>query len=347
VIGTEMAAAVSAEKRHRQVVHRPSPLAGLGYELAAGEYDLFRLVESATDEAVAAAALGAVQLRGQELIDFRDALTQDDLYTLLTFARRIAVRGLRGHVDQLSAGWAAVSLVDLERVDWRDAAVAVGLLAYCATRTNSDLQAPLDSAVVVAEPGMAKFLQQYAASGEDGLSIGGYREVATAEGPALVEDYGEPYAPTLDLLALADSVARIIEADDYRITGITTGTDIAPVWLPSADPRAVEQARERVRACLSVSGAPHADADVGFPAQMFLTYVAECATAEEAALIMQAAKQPAASKIAALAVRHDRLCVVVIARSTVQGVAPIETTASIERFRQPLARALSDHMTHG
>jgi nucleoside-diphosphate-sugar epimerase len=135
--------------------------------------------------------------------------------------------------------------------------------------------------------------------------LGMARPLATAGGPALVEDDGEPYAPTLDLLALANSVAGIFEADEYRITDITTGTDIAPVWLPSTDPRAVGQALERVRACLSVSGAPHADAGAGFSAQRFLTYLAECATPEEAALITQAAKQPAASQIAALAVSHD------------------------------------------
>jgi hypothetical protein len=341
-----MAAAVSAEKRHQQVRHRrPSPLEGLSYELAAGEYDLFRFVDSATDDLLGAAALGAVRLRGQDLVDFRDTLTQDDLYTLLTFAKRVAVRVLRGHTDQLSAGWAAVGIVDLERVDWRDAAVAVGLLAYCATRTKTDLQAPVEGAVAVAEPGMAEVLRQYANPGEDGLSIGGYREIATADGPALVEDYGETYAPTLDLLSVADSVARVIEADDYRVTGITTGTEIAPVWLPSTDPRAVERARERIHACLSVSAAPHADATAESPEQMFLAYVAECATHEDAALLTQAAKQPAASDIAAVAVSHSRLCVVVVARSTVQGVAPIETTASVERLREPLTRALSDQVT--
>jgi hypothetical protein len=346
-IGTEVAAAVAAEKRHQQVGHRPSPLAGLSYELAAGGSHLFRFVESPTDDLVAAAALGAVRLRGQELVDFRDSLTQDDLYTLLAFARRVAARALRGHADHLPAGWVAVGLVDLERVDWRDAAVAVGLLSYSTTRTNTDLQAPLEDALAVAEPGTAKVLRQYANSGEDGPAVGGYREVATAEGPALVEDYGESYSPTLDLLAVANSAARVVEADDYRVTGITTGTDIAPVWLPAADPGAVEQARERIRACLSISAAHHAEATTEFPDQMFLAYVAECATSEDATLLTQAVKQPTGSDIAALAVSHGRLCVVVIARSTVKGVPPVESTDSIERFRDPLTHALSVQLTDG
>jgi hypothetical protein len=342
-----MAAAASAEKRHQQAGHGPSPLVGMRYELAAGEYDLFRFVESGTDDLVAAAALGAIDLRGQELSEFRDPLSQDDLYTLLTFAKRVAVRVLRGRTDQLAAGWAAVGLVALERVDWRDAAVAVGLLAYCATRTTTTLRAPLDAALAIAEPGMVEVLQRYANSGEDGLSVGGYREIATPVGPALVEDYGESFDPTLDLLAVARSVVGVVEGARYRVTGITTGTDIAPVWLPSGDPHAVEQARRRLRACLSVSAVPRAAAVAVFPGQVILVYVAECARPEDAALLPKAAKRPATSDVAALAVSRDRLFVELIARSTVKGVAPIESAASIERFRKPLARVLSNHMIGG
>lgn len=150
VIGAQIAAAVAAEERHQQVSRLPSPLLGLTYQLERGEYDLFRFVESETDELVALTALRALELRRQELVEFRDALTQDDFYTLLTFARRVAVRVLRGHADQLSAGWAAVGIVDLERVDWRDAAVAVGLLGYCAARTDTHLRAAVSRALTIA-----------------------------------------------------------------------------------------------------------------------------------------------------------------------------------------------------
>lgn len=203
------------------------------------------------------------------------------------------------------------------------------------------MRATLDRALAIAEPGMAQVIRQYAKSAEDGLSVGGYREIATAAGPALVEDYGELFDPTLDLLSVAGSLTQVVEADEYRVTGVTTGTDIAPVWLPSADPRAVENARRRIRACLSISAAPRADTTAVFPAQMFLAYLADCATPEDAALLAQACEQPARSNVAALAVSHGRLCVVVVARSTVKGVVPIEPTDRLERLREPIARALS------
>jgi hypothetical protein len=347
VIGTEMAAAVAAEKRHQLSRHGSSPLAGVRYEPAAGEYDLFRFVESATDDVIASIALDAVELRGQGLSDFRDALTQEDLYALLTFARRAAVRVLRGRTDQLTAGCAAAGLVDLARVDWRDAAVAVGLLACAANRTHTTLRAPLQAALAIAEPDTQRLLQQYANSDSDGFAVAGYREIATSTGPALAEDYGKPFDPTFDLLAVANSVVNVFEGDRYRVTGITTGTDIAPIWLPSEDPQMVEQARQSIRACLSISAAPRAQATTMFPAQMLLAHVAECAATQDAELLTKAAKRPATSDIAALAVSHDSVCVEVIARSTVKDVAPIESAASIERFREPIARVLFDHVNGG
>lgn len=335
-----MAAAVAAEERHQQVSSLPSPLTGLSYELKRGEYDLFRFVESETDELVALTALRALELRREELVEFRDALTQDDFYTLLTFARRVAVRVLRGHADQLSAGWAAVGLVDSERVDWRDAAVATGLLGYCAARTDTDPRAAVSRALTIAEPGMVEIIRRYVKSAHDGLSVGGYREIETADGPALVSSDGEPFDPTIDLLSVAGSLTQIVEADEYRVTHVTTGTRIADVWLPSASSRSIEKIRQGIRACLSISAAPQTEVSAVFPPHMLLAFIAECATAEHALLLTRAAKQSATSKDAALAVTQGRLCVVVVARSTVEGIGPIESTDRLERFREPIANAL-------
>jgi hypothetical protein len=243
---------------------------------------------------------------------------------LLTFAHRVTVRALRGQTDQLSRGWLA--LVDLERVDWRYAAVATGLLSCAAARTNT--LCPPDLALAVASPATAKLLRQYSKADPSGPTVGGYREVTTREGPSLVEDYGHAYEPTVDLLAVAESLAEVIESDRYQLTGITTGSEIASVWLPAQDAE-TEQARKNVGACLSVSAAPRGEAAAVFPAQTFLAYVAECATPENASRLANAAQQPASSEVAELAVSHGRFCVVVIARSTVKGVAPLESTSSI------------------
>jgi hypothetical protein len=338
VIGTEMAAAVSAESRHQQLIHARSPLEGIGYQSAAGEFDLFRPVESATDGLVAEAVARSSDLRGGELELFRDALTQDDLYTLLTFARRACLGALRGHTDRLAIGWQAIGLVDLERVDWRDAVVAVGFLAYGGSRTGTSPD--LDRAVAVASPKMAGLLRKYADSGLGGLAASGYREILMPDGPGFAQDYGRSYEPTIDLLSIARSIAAAIEDDRYRVTDITTGTDIAAAWLRAGGATA-EAARLRVNACLSLSAAPNGTTPTVFAEQMFLVYLAECATPNDAALLAEASKQPEASDTASVGVSQESLCVVLIARSTVKGVASIESGESLRRFLGPLARAIA------
>ena len=52
-IAREMAPARSAETRHQQPSRKPSPLAGLSYKLAAGEFDLLRFGDAPIDEQVA------------------------------------------------------------------------------------------------------------------------------------------------------------------------------------------------------------------------------------------------------------------------------------------------------
>ncbi|HEX5967466.1 MAG TPA: hypothetical protein VFY88_03230 [Intrasporangium sp.] len=332
-----MAAANSAEQRHQQVSRPASPLREVRYDHERGEYDHFRFVESANDDLVAAVTLGALELRGPELVELRDALTQDDLYTLLAFASRVAVRVLRGQADQLLAGCAAVGLVDSERVDWRDAAGAICLLSYSASRTGADAPTALDRALAIAQPGMARLIREYGTSAEVGLSDFHYREVATAAGPALTRDDGKPFHPTLDLLSVAGALTQVVEADEYRVRQITTGTDISSAWLPSADPRAVEKARKRIRAGLRISAVPHG-ATSPFPPQSLSVYLAECTSLDDAELLTRASRHPG---IASLAVSLGRLCAIVVARSNRQGLETTESSDGLERLRGPIAEALS------
>lgn len=134
---------------------------------------------------------------------------------------------------------------------------------------------------------------------------------------------------------------RAVEADEYRVRDLTTGTGIAAVWLPSADARAVETARKRVRACMSISAVRSTDAAFMFPAQRLDAYLAECAGPEDAELLTRASRQPAGSDIATLAVSHGTLCAIVVARSIRHGVESIESSDRLERFRGAMAQALN------
>ena len=341
VIGTQMAAAIEAERRHQVATQGPSPLAGISYDFAAGELDLFRFMTSPTDQAVRAVVGTAWSSDDQAVAHTRNALTQDDMYTLLAFARRCAVAALRDHssvhvVDAMHC----MALIDPERIDWRDAAVAATLLAYSGDRLGEKVRPLVAEAAARAAPSMAEILARHSKAPSKGLTFGGYREVRTSQGVGLMSDYGKRFEPSVDLLAHAKKVIQVIERDRYRVHDVTTGTDMPAVWLPAADAATLE-ARDALRACVTVSARPNSDVH-GMPDHMFSVFLAEARNSSGAEKIAKAAVPKPSSDIALVGVATGAICAVLVARSVVMGVAPLEDMQSLARFREPLLHAISE-----
>src|SRR5262249_6218694 len=97
LLGAELANAKAVEARHREATPAPSPLVGVRYDLAPGEGDLFRFVESSRDEVILRFIHYCRGLDPGERAQVRSSLRMDDFYTLLTFARRGALRALRAN----------------------------------------------------------------------------------------------------------------------------------------------------------------------------------------------------------------------------------------------------------
>src|SRR5687768_11060524 len=95
VIGQQPSDALAAEEQHRE--RHPaltSPLDGTHYQ--GHQFDLLQFVDSPIDGVVDALCRRFEAAGEAERDRLRAALTTDDLYTLVTFARRSAVRSLRG-----------------------------------------------------------------------------------------------------------------------------------------------------------------------------------------------------------------------------------------------------------
>ena len=334
-----MAAAVEAEKLHQSKPQDPSPIEEVSYDVARGELDLFRYVESPIDERIDVVVEGACAQGAGSVATLRAALRQSDLYTLLTFSRRRALLALRQESPALlTSGLRALALVDLRRIDWRDAAVATGLLAYAGRRTGAQVQELVTAISARSDPAMAEVLRRHSSVPEDGLGVGGYREIRTSQGVGLANDYGHAYAPTIDLVSIAEKIILFVEGDEYRVQDITTGADLPAVWLPAAD-TATRRASKNLRGCLSVSARPNTDRH-GRSDQMFSVWLAEAANATDTLAITAAATPMAGSDIAIIGVASGPLCAVLVARSVVIGVPPLEDMQSLERFRAPLQVAL-------
>ena len=171
ILGAQLAAAQAAETRHqaaRPEPKDPSPLAGISYDLPPGRTRPTPLPAGPSDELIDEFADRFTSGSDDQRARLRSALTMDDLYTVLRYARRAAVRALRagdeddqsggqrghgGHGGQQIAARAvnALAAIDTDRVDARDLIWQACLLAYAVRRTGGDVVAVFEAAAARAD----------------------------------------------------------------------------------------------------------------------------------------------------------------------------------------------------
>jgi len=343
-----MARAIEREESHRAATGAiTSPLAGVAYDPWSGALDLHRFVESPVDTAVGEFAASCEKLGTEaEAGEVRAALSMDDFYTLLAFARRAALASLQGRSSpSLHHGLVALTAIDQERVDLRDVSVAAELLAWAMARAGVDHAIEFQTASRRCEPGVADTLSHIANRSANELEPGMWRPVQTAAGPILAEDYFERFEPAIDLIGIAIAVRDVIEADAYRVSSLTVATELPSVWLTPTDPGAIERALERVRACVSVRGELDPTAASTARDQQLLVFLAEAGSTDDARLIAGAAVPAESHK--ALGLADGSVCCVVIANSIVAGVPAFERDGSLERFEEPLRSVLEQSRAKG
>jgi hypothetical protein len=340
VLGTELAAATAAQRRH--VPPGPSPIAGVAYP--EGSADLWRWVDRPEDGALAAFLATYVATDRPDQTVTRANLTMDDLYTLLLFAKRCALAAIRTG-DQRAARQAfdALSAIDIERVDWRDVVVTAMLAGYAAPRTGLPATEAAAGAVGRAEPRVSEIIAE--AAEKDDIDLAGscgYRVVTTPDGPALFEDGLEFYQPDRDLVPVALGLAAAIEDDrTYHVDGLSIGEDLPPIWVSANTDKRIAAAIDGLTGCASIHGYPLAGPDRGAPDHFLLVYLAEAATTEDAAAIAEGATHGGRPGSVELGVAAGRLCAVLVAASTRSGEPSLEDTASLARFQPTLAALLA------
>jgi hypothetical protein len=256
-------------------------------------------------------------------------LTEDDFYTLMTYARRCVLRAIRTRDPAAAlAAFDALSLIEMARVDWRDVVVAASLASHGARRTGLDPELVRTGPVRRAEPAVADLLTN-AATSEAGT--GGYHELKTATGPVLIDANG-PVRGAVALLRTALAVAEVVEDDGrYEVGGIAVERELPAVWLDGG----AETERRRLKRCAAVRADPP-----GSRSHFLLVYVAEAASDEDAAAIAASARRRVFAGAVELGIAVGSRCAVVIARTVVLGEPDIEDDQSLARLADPVTAAL-------
>ncbi|MFI6291681.1 hypothetical protein ACIBEJ_08855 [Nonomuraea sp. NPDC050790] len=192
-----------------------------GYDYRAQQ--LWRWTDSPCDAAVRAALDAGLT---------PDRLSLDDLYLLITFARRCVLAAARtSDPAHVRYGYAALAALDLNRVDWRDGTWAAHLVTWAAQRLGLDAPALAAAAAEHAHPDTGEVLVGSTGQNVDISADWGYLPWKTPGGLVLLATEHEPYSPDADLAAVAIAMALELENAGYLVGEVTVGSDLPAVWV--------------------------------------------------------------------------------------------------------------------
>ena len=307
----------------------PSPMPKGDYDQESGDYDLASVTERPLDKDLQALVRAFKTWSPDKRAENRRGISMDEQYTLIHFAKRSSLIALREKsIGRCKDGLLALAMVDETRIDPRDGAWAVGLLAHAIDATAADRERLVNEVASLATPGMGKILRR--ATERSQLSEWGYTQIQTENGGVgLVQSGFASYEPTLDMSGLALRLAGNLQRGRY-IADPELAAEVPPVWFAKTHRENAEHLLKRARAAISVKGTLRkAYTDKPF-AQQFVQWVVEMPTAEEAnTLVEYVGVNTRLGGRFVTGVANGRLFSLLVAGSSMEGVASFETPESL------------------
>ena len=349
VLGLQYAAALRHEQVRSKTENPPSSPLPLGeYEARAGVFELLNPAPSELDIEIRKSCKIFFHLSQTERTKFTAAISMDEFYKLVTFARRSAVFALRAKdADLLQDALSALAMIEAKRTDFRDVVWVLALLHHTAKQIGLDADSLIRRAAQLAEPETAKLFNDFASSSARHKNLKdswGYLEVETEFGLGFVRWGFKSYAAMVDLLSAAIKIASIIEADLYRTDSIELATELPDVWLKTSDPNPLKQALLKVSGGATITARLLADKHAAAHAQQFTVFLVETNSPETAGVLLRLSqiKRPKDCSMLGvmLGIAAGPIFCLVIARSFVQGVDSFEKGDSLNRFQNQFQQAI-------
>jgi hypothetical protein len=316
------------------------------YDRWTGDFELVQPVEREADIALRILCRRYARRDDAERRWMRSAMSLNDLSTLMTFADRSAVFAMRDRqLAHVVDGLTALAMIDHARIDFRDTPTGLTLL-HAARMLGSDPAPLFRAAANLADEQIAQSLAATPSRSEAWIQGWGYCVVENEAGPGLVKRGYKKYEPSVPLDRIAIALTKVFEADRYGPASVTVATEIAKNWLAGVDDAALSRTLRSVRACVSI----HADvrketASDDLSSQMLLAFVLELTDEDAAESLLRIARTRSERHdgFAIIGVREARLFCLLVARSVITGVPPIETSDSVRRFESAISDALRSY----
>jgi hypothetical protein len=348
VLGQQLADATKAEQQRLEAGgFGDSPLPDAEYEFWRGDLSLIAPASNPLDDQIRRVCGHYALADTDQQSKIRRSISMDQFYTLINFAKRSAVFGVRqGNPDIIAGGLAAIAMIERERVDFRDILCCLGLLHHSANRAGGDADIMFRNAAALAEPEVAEcflnFLQQDAGY-RDLRSSWGYDEVQTEDGMGFIGWGFKDYRPTIDLKATIVEISEGIASDSYQPAQIAVASDLPDVWIGAQSNPKAQRLLSSIRAVATLNASLRPDKYADHASQQFTVFLVEAENEKDAQALCQLAEATQSPAHSTLALAQGKLFCLVIARSFMLGVDTFETDESLSRFSNGLTEVLEKH----
>ncbi len=348
ILGQQFAAARSAEAA--RIARADSGVSPLGaedrYDQWRGDLDLYDPVRLPLDDRIRLLCREFASVGEKARSAIRRSLTLNDFYTLLTFAQRSAVFALRTRDPRwLVDGLTAIAIVEIARIDYRDAPGPAGLIYAIFHRIGVAAYPAFEQAAALAEPDIAELLQSFRDRPPNHRTLKAccFEAVDSPGGPGLIQRSGCLYKPTMRLDKLILQIAEVLRNDQYS-PSVEIGTTLPDVWLSKIDDRALASALSSVVAGATAHGTLRPEVSPEHLNLGIIAFAVETANEAAAATLLRIArlKQTQNNDFKMLAAQDRRLFCLLIARNWMVGGEDFETAESIMRFQPGLEKLLQD-----
>ena len=345
VLGQQIADARKHEQTRLQTGNTtPSPLPQSDYKPRLGEWELLNPVHSDFDVQIQKTCKLFAALSEANRANFTSAISMDEFYKVIEFARRVAVFALRDKdAELLQDGLTALAMIEAKRTDFRDILWALALLHHTGSRIGVDADSLIRDIARIAEPETRDLFTGFAGHNERYKSLKdswGYLEVETASGRGFVRWGFKPYAPKTDLLTTAMKIASIIDADSYRTESIELATELPDLWLRTSEPSPLKEMLAKFCAGALITARLSADKHAQASSQQFTVFLVEMDSPDSANILLKHSQSKKPNDYSMLGIAAGQIFCLVIARSFVQGVAAFEKDDSLNRFQKQIQQAI-------
>jgi hypothetical protein len=350
-LGEQVPKAMEVEQQRKsRGVRGKSPMPDGNYDFWRGETYLINPAPSALDSKLRELCRNFAKGGAVSRAKTRASISMDEFYTLLTFSKRAAVFGIRErNAAWLVDGLTALSMIELDRVDFRDVFVSVSLLHHSAERIGQNANQLLSDAAALSESKVSELINDFIKRPSEEKALRakwGYDEVETRDGIGFIGWEFKDYNPTYDLKKIALDLAEYIAADKYQPDFVSIATALPGYWLETKDSSSLDKSLRTVRGGASISGKLRPNQHPDHEYQWFNIFLVEVSDESAAKTLLELSKKKNPADYCMLGLAEGKLFCLIVARSY-EGKKAFETSGSLARFSKGIAGILSRYAYKG